>query len=182
MRPRKLTGKYTNKFKDGWLQLKDFLLCILLLNTLIGNLQSLDITMLDGVSRSLSSTKVSVIQVAGKEAEASTLPQEEGMSYNANEYSVKTLQGEFSAYSIGDGFTPSDTMASRKKVYRGAIACPTKYKLGTKIKVESLGVFICEDRMAKRLREKEKFDIYMTTKSEAVEFGIKKLNYEIYEQ
>ena len=86
-------------------------------------------------------------------------------------------EGEFTAYSSGDGFTPSNTMASGKKVYEGAIACPSGYEFGDKIEIEGLGTYVCQDRMAKRFRNGNYFDVYMDSVIEAKEFGRQKLNF-----
>lgn len=89
---------------------------------------------------------------------------------------VKTLSAVFTAYSKGDGFTPSDTMASGKKVYEGAIACPRSIALGTVIEVQGKK-YTCEDRMA--LKNDGNFDIYMETRAEALSFGRVTLDYSI---
>lgn len=62
------------------------------------------------------------------------------------------------------------TMASGKKVYKGAIACPSRFPYGTKVEYEGR-VYTCEDRMAKRYRDGNYFDIWMPTREEALEFG-----------
>lgn len=88
------------------------------------------------------------------------------------------IEAEFTAYSAGDGYTPGITMASTKEVYEGAMACPSKYDFGTKIKVNGK-TYTCEDRMAKRFRDGEYFDIYMYSQDEAIEFGRQTLEYEV---
>lgn len=85
-------------------------------------------------------------------------------------------QATFTAYSAGDGFTPSNTMASGKKVYLGAVACPRSMALGTVIEVQGKK-YTCEDRKAKRFDGE--FDIYMETKAEALQFGRVTLDYNI---
>lgn len=67
-------------------------------------------------------------------------------------------------------------MASGKVAYVGAVACPSWYKLGTR--VEILGeVYTCEDRTATRFDGR--FDIFMGMTQEAYQkalrFGIKNL-------
>lgn len=90
--------------------------------------------------------------------------------------SINTIEGEFTAYAVGDGFTPGTVMASGKEVYVGAIACPIKYAFGTKITVQGKA-YTCEDRMAQRFRGGEYFDIFMDDQNEALSFGRKKLQY-----
>lgn len=97
---------------------------------------------------------------------------------NTAERKIESLNGEFTAYSAGDGYTPGTTMASTKEVYEGAMACPSKYELGTKIKVNGK-TYTCEDRMAKRFRDGEYFDIYMASQDEAIKFGRKEIAYEV---
>jgi len=92
-------------------------------------------------------------------------------------------EGEFTAYNPVEAQTDSDPeiMASNKKVYHGAIACPAYYDFGTKIEIEGLGTFTCEDRMALRYRHSENFDIVLAEYNEAVEFGRQQLKYRVIE-
>ena len=88
--------------------------------------------------------------------------------------------GEFTGYNAEVGQTDSDplTMASGKRVYDGAIACPAKFEFGTKIKVQNK-IYTCEDRMNKRYRYSNHFDIFFETKDEAIKFGRRQLNFEV---
>jgi 3D (Asp-Asp-Asp) domain-containing protein len=70
-------------------------------------------------------------------------------------------------------------MASGKKVYDGAIACPDKYELGTKVEYADR-IYTCEDRMAERYRDKNYFDIWMPEKHQALEWGVQTLELSIY--
>lgn len=77
-------------------------------------------------------------------------------------------------YAYNDEVAQTDedpqTMASGKKVYDGAVACPVQLDFGTE--VEILGTrYICEDRMNERYRDSWAFDIYMKSKDDAVKFG-----------
>ncbi len=68
-----------------------------------------------------------------------------------------------------DGIT-----ASGKKVTEGkTIACPPQYKFGTKIEVDGMGTYVCEDRGG--AIKGNHFDIYMETKSQAFAFGRRNL-------
>lgn len=62
------------------------------------------------------------------------------------------------------------TMASGNRVYDGAVACPTRLPFGTRVEFAGK-VYTCEDRMSKRYRDGNYFDIWMETKDEAVEWG-----------
>jgi len=90
----------------------------------------------------------------------------------------ETTIGEFTSYSSDDGFTPGKIMANGKVVSEGMIAFPTKYSFGTKIEV--LGkVYECADRMAKRFRDGEYFDIYSNDIQSAKSFGRRKLSFKV---
>jgi len=68
-----------------------------------------------------------------------------------------------------DGIT-----ASGKKVKeKHTLACPPQYKFGTKIHIEGMGIYECEDRGG--AIKGNKFDIYMKTKQEAFSFGRRNL-------
>ncbi|MBZ0156232.1 MAG: 3D domain-containing protein [Alphaproteobacteria bacterium] len=89
--------------------------------------------------------------------------------------------GEFTAYNP----VPAQTgplpflMASGKYVYEKALACPERYTFGTKIHIDGLGIYTCEDRMARRFRRKENFDILMFSVEEAKNFGRRLLKFRI---
>ncbi len=68
-----------------------------------------------------------------------------------------------------DGIT-----ASGKKVRENhTLACPRGYAFGTKIHIEGMGTYVCEDRGG--AIKGNKFDIYMKTKAEAFDFGRRNL-------
>ncbi len=88
-------------------------------------------------------------------------------------------KAEFSAYTASVDETDENPliMASGKIVYIGAIACPRHVKLGTVIELKSGVRYTCEDRM--NIRYKNNFDIFMTSKGEALDFGRKYLEYKV---
>lgn len=61
-------------------------------------------------------------------------------------------------------------MASGKRAYVGAVACPRKWKLGTQIEIDGK-VYTCEDRTAKRYDGR--IDIFQGYKQEAYDKAIK---------
>lgn len=68
-----------------------------------------------------------------------------------------------------DGIT-----ASGKKVQENrTLACPKQYKFGTKIEIDGMGTYVCEDRGG--AIKGNHFDIYMQTKREAFAFGRRNL-------
>lgn len=71
--------------------------------------------------------------------------------------------------------TPNIT-ASGKVVGPGMVACPYKYKFGTRVMI--LGkIYTCEDRMSRKYPDR--FDIFVGSKQEAYNFGIKTLTVKI---
>lgn len=68
-----------------------------------------------------------------------------------------------------DGITAS---GAKVQVNR-TLACPPAYRFGTKIKIEGMGTYVCEDRGG--AIKGNRFDIYMSTKKEAFAFGRRNL-------
>ena len=64
-----------------------------------------------------------------------------------------------------DGITASGNHVKKNHT----LACPREYKFGTKIYIEGMGEFVCEDRGG--AIKGNHFDIYMETKQEAFAFG-----------
>jgi 3D (Asp-Asp-Asp) domain-containing protein len=75
------------------------------------------------------------------------------------------------AYSEYDSCHTGSTclMASGKKAYVGAIACPRKYKLGTRVVIDTTP-YICEDRTATSVDGR--FDIFYGYGQEAYDKAI----------
>ena len=88
--------------------------------------------------------------------------------------------GNFSAYTAAadecgkyDGITASGLKVKESRT----LACPPQYPFGTKVKIEGIGILICEDRGG--AIKGNKFDIYMETKKEAFAFGRQHLEAEV---
>lgn len=71
--------------------------------------------------------------------------------------------------------------ASGSTVSRGTLACPSKYPFGTVVVINGKH-YICEDRMNKRYRDTERFDIWKETKADAFAWGKKELQIKVYSQ
>ena len=92
------------------------------------------------------------------------------------EVAGKKLVANLSAYTAAadecgksDGITASGAKVTPNRT----LACPKNYKFGTKIYIEGMGEYTCEDRGG--AIKGNKFDIYMVTKAEAFAFGRKNL-------
>ncbi len=57
------------------------------------------------------------------------------------------------------------------------LACPPSYPFGTRIKIDGMGVYTCEDRGG--AIKGNRFDIYMKTKREAFAFGRRHLTAQV---
>lgn len=68
-----------------------------------------------------------------------------------------------------DGITASGAKVQARRT----LACPPSYKFGTKVEIDGMGTYVCEDRGG--AIKGNHFDIYMPTKSEAFAFGRRNL-------
>lgn len=89
---------------------------------------------------------------------------------------VETIPAEVSAYTSSVEETDDDPMitANGETVARGTIACPSRFKFGTIIQIEKR-IYVCNDRMNKRYRDTNHFDIWFESRSDALTFGRQKL-------
>jgi 3D (Asp-Asp-Asp) domain-containing protein len=114
------------------------------------------------VSRHFEEVRELKAQVIEKEIEKAPEGQNEANSVlpvaRAEEYS--TVTAVITAYSEYDSCHTgaSCLMASGKKAYVGAIACPRNIRLGTRVIIDN-NPYVCEDRVS--LKYPERFDIFM---------------------
>ena len=88
------------------------------------------------------------------------------------EITGKKLIANLSAYTAAaDECGKSDgiTASGKKVTPNRTLACPKNYKFGTKVYIEGMGEYTCEDRGG--AIKGNKFDIYVVTKAEAFSFG-----------
>lgn len=78
------------------------------------------------------------------------------------------------AYSAGDGLTPSTTMANGEEVYVGAVAY-NDVPLGTRIEIDGMIYTVCD-----RVGSDGVVDIYMNTIDECFEFGVQDKRIKVY--
>lgn len=93
------------------------------------------------------------------------------------EISGKKLTANLSAYTAAaDECGKSDgiTASGKKVTAKRTLACPKSYAFGTKVYIEGMGEYTCEDRGG--AIKGNKFDIYVETKSEAFAFGRRNMN------
>lgn len=73
----------------------------------------------------------------------------------------------------GDPFTT----ASGTHVHKGTLACPPEYPFGTKVEIDFLGTFVCEDRGG--AIKGNHFDIWFETRAQALNWGKRLVSAEI---
>ena len=81
---------------------------------------------------------------------------------------------EVTAYSSSPDETWGDPFitASGREVHDGLVACPRKFPFGTRFRIGSR-IYTCWDRMHKRFDHR--FDIWKSSKQEALRFGKQEL-------
>lgn len=72
-----------------------------------------------------------------------------------------------------DGMTASGLLVTEKRT----LACPREFPFGTKISIEGMGEYRCEDRGG--AIKGNHFDIYVKTKNQAFAFGRQNLNAQV---
>lgn len=85
---------------------------------------------------------------------------------------IETFTGIVTGYSSTEAQTDDTpfTTASGSRVHVGTIACPARFKFGTKVKIWD-SIFTCEDRMAPKFRSGNYFDIWYPSENEAIHLG-----------
>jgi len=168
MRQRKLNGQYTKKLDNLWRMIKDFLLLVLLINILIQSVSNLE------------HKKVTIINESDRTSKEEAWPEKIQEVAPENDSLVESFLGEFTAYTASadecgksDGITASGLMVKENET----IACPPEITFGTKIKIEGMGIYVCQDRGG--AIKNNHFDIYMETKAEAFNFGRRKISYKV---
>lgn len=86
---------------------------------------------------------------------------------------LETFLATVTAYSSVETCGEVCITASGRKAYVGAVACPRRFPLGTKVNIAGYGVVVCEDRTA--LKHDGRFDIFLgygaESHAEALRFG-----------
>ena len=92
---------------------------------------------------------------------------------NKEQNRKQVISCHVTAYTAGDAYTPSDTMANGEKVHVGAVAS-YDLPLGTKVRINGV-VYTVKDRCG----VPNTIDIYMNSKQECMSFGKKYMEVEI---
>jgi 3D (Asp-Asp-Asp) domain-containing protein len=111
-----------------------------------------------------------------------TVPQEELSVYDKKIKGYSSLVSESVSYGkdieilvTGYSSTPDQcwgdpfTTASGSRVHKGTMACPKQYPFGTKIKIDGMGIFVCEDRGG--AIKGNHFDMWFESREEAFQWG-----------
>lgn len=94
------------------------------------------------------------------------------VSITAEEPPHELMLAEVSAYtsSVDETDSTPDINAMGTNPGPGSVACPTRYKFGTKVFING-DEFVCDDRMNPRYADGNYFDIWTETKAEAMHWG-----------
>ena len=92
---------------------------------------------------------------------------------NKEQNRKQVISCHVTAYTVGDAYTPSDTMANGEKAHVGAVAS-YDLPLGTKVRINGV-VYTVKDRCG----VPDTLDIYMNSKQECMRFGKKYMEVEI---
>lgn len=103
-------------------------------------------------------------------------PQVGGVEVVNHKTVVATITAYTSSVNETDD-TPFET-ASGAQTGEGVIACPPKYDFGTQVLIEGRQ-YTCKDRMNRRYHNQERFDIWVETKDEAFDWGVRELEIKV---
>jgi len=84
--------------------------------------------------------------------------------------SARSFTAEVTAYSSSPDETWGDPFitASGREVFEGLVACPRRFPFGTRFRIDSR-IYTCWDRLHTRFDHR--FDIWKSSKAEALQFG-----------
>ena len=108
-----------------------------------------------------------------KELMEKELEEKKPQGISKKQHNKQVISCHVTAYTVGDSYTPSDTMANGEKVHVGAVAS-YDLPLGTKIRINGV-VYTVKDRCG----IPNTIDIYMNSKQECMRFGKKYMEVEI---
>lgn len=91
---------------------------------------------------------------------------------------AEVLMAEVTAYTSHPDETDDtpEVNAAGEKPGHGSLACPRRFELGTAFVIEGKR-YVCDDRMNRRFTNR--FDIWMPSREQAIEFGIQNMPVEI---
>ena len=101
------------------------------------------------------------------------LEEKKAQGISKKQQNKQVISCHVTAYTVGDAYTPSDTMANGEKVHVGAVAS-YDLPLGTKVRINGV-VYTVKDRCG----VPNTIDIYMNSKQECMRFGKRYMNVEI---
>ena len=92
-----------------------------------------------------------------------------------------TINANVSAYTSSADETDENPWenAAGTRPGPGSLACPSRFALGTEFVIEG-EVYTCDDRMNKRYRDGNHFDVWVESKEEAYEFGRQELTITVH--
>lgn len=108
-----------------------------------------------------------------KELMKKELDEKKSQGISKKQHNKQVISCHVTAYTVGDAYTPSDTMANGEKAHVGAVAS-YDLPLGTKVRISGV-VYTVKDRCG----IPNTIDIYMNSKQECLKFGKRYMQVEI---
>lgn len=108
-----------------------------------------------------------------KELMEKELEEKKPQETSKKQQNKQVISCHVTAYTVGDSYTPSDTMANGEKAHVGAVAS-YDLPLGTKVRINGV-VYTVKDRCG----IPNTIDIYMNSKQECLRFGKRYMQVEI---
>lgn len=128
------------------------------------------------LSNELTSEKLAKLEEEKKKVEKKI---DKIRKYNLPEGKFTINASAYTAAADECGKSDGITASGKKVKENETIACPKNFPFGTKIEIEGMGTFECQDRGG--AIKGNKIDIYMETKTQAFAFGRQNLTAEIIE-
>ena len=122
-----------------------------------------------------------VVTYTAEESEPPQQPEEiEKIILIATTTPHEFVRAEVSAYtsSVEETDSTPEINAMGTKPTHGSIACPTRYEFGTEVIVNGKSYF-CDDRMGPRFSRGDYFDIWMSSRDEAMHWGRRHMTVEV---
>jgi len=128
----------------------------------------------------LDPTSIRLMALEAKDGVSMTSPKEQKTVSEPVAPASVRLQASVSAFtsSVEETDDTPNITASGTHVHSKTAACPTRYPFGTRIRVAGKE-YICEDRMNARYREGNYFDLWMSDRSSAIQWGRRTVEVEV---
>lgn len=129
--------------------------------------------------KTLAQPTIYHIEMESPIKDANAQPSEPQQATEPPSQPIEWLTADFTAYNSEPSQTDNtpNITANGETTHAGGIACPRNIAFDTKIELASGEIYICNDRM--NARYKNRFDVWLPTKVASIKWGVKSLQYRI---